>query len=127
MDSQENQKNPYCIRGRIWINKNDQCFLKPGYVELLHAIHTEGSINTAAKNIGISYQYAWKIIEQMNQLSPLPVVIPKRGGKDGGGAELTSYGLRVINEMNQLEMAFADFLLNANKHFEICFDFAQHP
>ena len=122
MDSQENGKTPYCIQGRVWINKNGTCFLELGYVELLHAILTEGSINAAARKIGVSYQHAWKTIEQMNRLSPLPIVVLKRGGKDGGGAELTTYGLKVINEMNQLEMALADFLLNANKHFDVCFD-----
>ncbi|HEY4784950.1 MAG TPA: winged helix-turn-helix domain-containing protein [Bacteroidales bacterium] len=121
MELLEHPDKPFDIQGRIWINKHDECFLAPGRIELLNAIMKEGSINAAAKRLGISYQHAWKTIEQMNRLSPIPVIIPKRGGKDGGGAELTNYGLKVMNEMNQLEMAFADFLLNANKHFDICF------
>ncbi len=114
-------EKPFTIQGRIWINKESECFLGPGRIELLNAIIKEGSINAATRKLGMSYQHAWKTIEQMNRLSPIPVLIPKRGGKDGGGAELTGYGLKIINEMNQMEMAFADFLLNANKHFDICF------
>lgn len=112
---------PFTINGQLWIDKGTDCFLGPGRIELLNAIVKEGSINAAAKKLGISYQHAWKTIEQMNRLSPIPVLIPKRGGRDGGGAELTGYGLKIITEVNNMEKAFADFLLNINKSFDICF------
>lgn len=117
----QNTNKPFSIQGRIWINKDGECFIASGRIELLNSIITEGSINGAAKKLGISYQHAWKTIEQMNRLSPIPIIIPKRGGKDGGGAELTSYGLKIINEMNQLEISFTEFIINVNNHFEICF------
>lgn len=120
MESNEHPYKSFCIQGKIWINKQDECFLGPGCIELLNTIVKEGSINAAAKKLNISYQHAWKTIEQMNKLSPIPIIIPKRGGKDGGGAEITGYGLKIVQEINQLEMAFADFLLNANKQLNLC-------
>lgn len=120
MENIEHPYKPYYIQGRIWINKYDECFVELECIELLNCILKEGSINAAAKKLGISYQHAWKMIEQMNRLSPIPVIISKRGGKDGGGAEVTGYGLKIVQEINQLEVAFADFLLNANKQLDFC-------
>jgi molybdate transport system regulatory protein len=112
---------PFTINGQFWIDKGEECFLGPGRIELLNAIVKEGSINAAAKKLGISYQHAWKNIEQMNRLSPIPVIITKRGGRDGGGAELTGYGLKIITEVTNIEKVFAEFILNINKNFDICF------
>ena len=63
---------------------------------LLKAIHDAGSITQASKKIGITYKAAWKAVEIMNHLTDVPLVVVQRGGKDGGGALLTSAGLRLV-------------------------------
>ena len=111
----------FSIDGYIWVNKGNECFIAPGRVVLLNAIAREGSINAAAKVLDMFYQQAWKIIEQLNRLAPVPVLIIKRGGKNGGGAELTGYGKRIISEVDQIEAAFTKLLSVLNKEHHFCF------
>ena len=113
--------NTFSIDGYIWVNKGDECFIAPGRVVLLNTIAREGSINAAAKLLDMSYQQAWKVIEQMNRLAPVPVLNIKRGGKNGGGAELTGYGKRIISEVDQIEAAFIKLLSLLNKEHHFCF------
>ncbi|HEX3023703.1 MAG TPA: winged helix-turn-helix domain-containing protein [Chitinophagaceae bacterium] len=112
---------PFSIEGYIWVNKGAECFIGPGRVTLLNAIIKEGSINAAAKLLGMPYQQAWKVIEQMNRLAPVPVLVIKRGGKNGGGAELTGYGKRIIAEVNRMEIMFAKLLSGLNEAHNFCF------
>lgn len=112
---------PFSIDGYIWVNKGEECFIGPGRVSLLSAVAKEGSINAAAKLLGMSYQQAWTVIEQINRLAPVPVLIIKRGGKNGGGAELTGYGKRIIGEVNSMEAAFKKLLSVLNEEYHFCF------
>lgn len=59
---------------------------------LLQAIASNGSINQAAKSVGLSYKAAWERIETLNNLSPMPLIIRQTGGSGGGGTMLTDYG-----------------------------------
>lgn len=115
------QHHPFEVKGRFWIEKQGEAFLGPGRVELLKLVVTEGSINAASKKMGMSYQQAWNTIDRMNRLSPIPVMIPKRGGKNGGGAELTSFGQKMINEVEKLNKAFSTFLSAMNDSLDIGF------
>jgi molybdate transport system regulatory protein len=121
MDLYANRTKPLSIQGDIWIDKDCECFLSLEYARLLSAVANEGSINAAAKKLSISYQNAWKTVDQMNRIAPNPLIICKRGGRAGGGAKITIYGLQIINEMNQIEVEFAEFLNKINKRFSICF------
>jgi molybdate transport system regulatory protein len=112
---------PFSVHGHIWFNKGQECFLGPGKIELLNGILKEGSIHAASKNIGLSYQHAWKTIDKLNKLAPLPVIVPQRGGKDGGGALITDYGIKLFNDLNGIDMRFTEFLLNINKNLDLCF------
>lgn len=111
----------FSIDGCIWVNKGDDCFLAAGRIILLNAIVQEKSIRAAAKKLGIPYQLAWKTIDQMNRLAPIPILITKRGGKDGGGVDLTSYGKRIIEEVNLIESEFSKLLSRLNKVHDFCF------
>jgi molybdate transport system regulatory protein len=117
----EKRYSPFSICGNMWIEKEGECFLGPGRIVLLNNIWKEGSINAAAKKSGISYQHAWKVLEQMNRLSPLPVMVPHRGGKDGGGSKFTPYGIRLVTNVNQIDEQFREFLVMINSEFDICF------
>ncbi|WP_240910038.1 TOBE domain-containing protein [Desulfopila sp. IMCC35008] len=61
-------------------------------ISMLEAIATNGSINQAAKVVGISYKAAWERVEAINNLSPKPLVVRKTGGSGGGGTVLTDNG-----------------------------------
>ncbi len=77
--------------------------LGPGKVLLLEAVDEHGSISAAGRAIGMSYKRAWDLLDEMNRIFAGPVVDPKSGGKQGGGATLTELGQRVIATYRKME------------------------
>jgi molybdate transport system regulatory protein len=80
------------------IKKDGQNYLNPAKIILLQKIASLGSLRSAAKEMEISYQHAWNMIDEMNRLAPEPLVIKQRGGTAGGGASVSSYGSKILNE-----------------------------
>jgi len=70
--------------------------LGPGRVDLLELIEKTGSLRSAAQAMGISYMRAWNLIRYTNKCFNKPVVEAVRGGKTGGGANLTGTGRKII-------------------------------
>jgi molybdate transport system regulatory protein len=68
----------------------------PGKVELLEQIAAFGSISAGARQMNMSYKHAWLLVEEMNRLFGKPVVAASKGGRRGGGTQLTAVGLAVI-------------------------------
>ncbi len=91
------------IRYKCWIEEDNEKFYGPGPNELLKQIHKEGSLSKAAAGMNMSYKKAWSIVQRLNHHSKEPMVILKKGGQHGGGAEVTSLGLKVINEFENLQ------------------------
>ncbi len=77
----------------------------PGKSAMLKAIQSTRSINAAGKEFGMSYRRAWLLVEEMNSLFATPLVVARRGGKGGGGAEVTALGLRVLDDYEKLVRA----------------------
>ena len=105
----------YKIKSRIWIESNNEMFLGNGCVKLLKAIDDIGSLNKAAKSIGMSYKKAWNLVDAVNSKAKETVVLKSVGGKDGGGTELTPYGkelIRQFEEVNAKTIAFINQLNN---------------
>jgi molybdate transport system regulatory protein len=88
---------------RLRITKDKDIAIGPGKVALLEAIVDTGSITAAAKALGMSYRRAWLLIDSMNQMFKLPVVDAAKGGKHGGGTNVTSTGLKVIECYRRIE------------------------
>lgn len=99
------------IRARFWlVSEQQQGYLGIGRIKLLEYIHQYGSINQAAKQMGMSYKKAWKLIEDLNQLHSQPLVLSEKGGKAGGGTHLTELGLRYVTAFREIEQRLALFL-----------------
>lgn len=101
----------YKIKSRIWIEYENHVLLGEGRVQLLKAIQKTGSLSKAAKSLNISYKKAWNLIDSVNKSAKRPVTINSIGGTGGGGAELTDYGISLINafdEINKNCWAFLD-------------------
>lgn len=77
----------------------------PGKAELLRHIAATGSIRTAASEMGMSYDRAWKLVRTMNELFRAPLVAVARGGGSGGGAALTPTGEAVLARYARMEEA----------------------
>ncbi|WP_075601649.1 winged helix-turn-helix domain-containing protein [Saccharicrinis aurantiacus] len=95
-------KQPFSINTKLEIDKNGVLFLNEKRIRLLKLIGDLGSINAATKEMKMSYQQAWSFIKEMNEMSPLPLVIRKRGGSNGGGAYLTKSGENALAVYKQI-------------------------
>ena len=74
----------------------------PGKAELLAAIAETGSISASAKRLGMSYRRAWLLVDTMNRCFREPVVVSATGGSGGGGAEVTTFGHRVLERFDAM-------------------------
>ena len=79
-------------------------------LQLLVAIQEHGSINKAAKVVGMSYKAAWERVEALNNLSRQDLVSRKTGGSGGGGTALTEAGLHFLERAGQLQKELGGFL-----------------
>ncbi len=81
--------------------------LGPGKIQLLEQIAALGSISAGGRALDMSYRRAWELIEELNEMFGQQVVVPKSGGKKGGGAVLTPLGLTLISRYRAIERAAA--------------------
>ncbi|MEI6767149.1 MAG: LysR family transcriptional regulator [Bacteroidota bacterium] len=107
------------VEGRLWVNSGELPLLGIGRIELLEKIGELGSLRKAAAEMKMSYRQAWFNINEMNTNAGKPLVILKRGGKDGGIAEVTKTGRNVIKQFRQLQKDFNIFLKEKSKSFKI--------
>lgn len=91
------------VECHISIRKDGNCFLSPVKTGLLHEIKHSGSLSGAAKKLKISYQHAWTMIDEINRAAPEPLVIKQRGGANGGGAEISVYGIKILRDYALIE------------------------
>src|SRR5213075_3539291 len=75
----------------------------PGKAELIERIAETGSISAAARAMGLSYRRAWQLVEGLNKACREPVVLTAVGGKRGGGAAVTPFGLRLVRLFRGME------------------------
>jgi molybdate transport system regulatory protein len=73
-----------------------RCSLGPGKIALLEAIHEKGSLTHAAVKLGMSYRYAWLLLEDLKRSFTEPVTRAMVGGRRGGGVELTQFGTELV-------------------------------
>lgn len=90
------------VRSKIWLEWNGQPFLGDGRYRLLAAVAAAGSINAAAKQLGISYRKAWSQLEAMEQHAPYPLLDRRSGGKGGGETRLTDAALELLRSFGDL-------------------------
>lgn len=72
-------------------------------IRLLEAVARHGSITGAAKAVPMSYKAAWDAIDEMNNSAEEALVLRAVGGRNGGGASLTPYGVKMIALYRALE------------------------
>ena len=84
-------------------------------IDLLRAIDQSGSINKAAKQVGLSYKGAWQMIERANNLAPKVLITTTTGGSKGGGTCLTAAGQSLLQLFTRLEQQHAEFLQQLNQ------------
>ncbi|MDQ6812546.1 MAG: winged helix-turn-helix domain-containing protein [Bacteroidota bacterium] len=111
------KKSKYKVTGSLWIECDGERFFGPGRVELLERIDETGSINKAAKQMGMSYKKAWQMISALNLQALKPLVITHTGGEKGGGSIITTEAKQLIAYHYHLRERFMDFLEQETQHF----------
>lgn len=85
-------------------------------IALLTAIQQTGSLNQAAKQLGLSYKGAWQILERTNNSAPKILVTTATGGSKGGGSCLTEAGQALLALFNNLEQQHQHFIEQLNRN-----------
>ena len=98
------------VSGRVWVERDGTTFLSWGRIVLLERILEHGSISGAARSMDMSYNHAWKLVDEMNRLSPRTLVEKCAGGAGGGGARLTPEGKAAVSGFWELVDEYGDWL-----------------
>lgn len=84
-------------------------------IELLKAIKQSGSINQAAKHMGLSYKGAWQLLERANNGAPQTLLNTAIGGSKGGGSTLTPAGHALLALFTRLQQQHREFIAELNR------------
>ena len=75
----------------------------PGKIQLLEKIRACGSISAAGRAMDMSYKRAWDLADEIDRICGRAAVERKVGGKRGGGAILTPFGLSLVARYRKIE------------------------
>ncbi len=90
----------------IKLLKGNSVILDKQSAYLLKAISRTGSLLAASKLLGIPYSKAWRTIANIERRFGHKVIAPMRGGRLGGGTELTESGKYLLNFYSRLESKY---------------------
>lgn len=106
------------IRSKIWLEVDGQSFLGDGRYRLLSAVQRNGSINAAARDLGLSYRKIWSQLQAMEESAPFPIMERRVGGKGGGASQLTA---EILTLMEQFQALRNQVNKEADRCFDLCF------
>jgi molybdate transport system regulatory protein len=86
---------------RIDLDAEDR--IGPGKIQLLEKIQQFGSISAAGRVMDMSYKRAWDLVDEINRICRQPAVERQTGGKNGGGAALTPFGVSLVARYRKIE------------------------
>ncbi len=93
---------------KLWLEIDGKYVLGEGTFRLLDKIQMKASLSAAAKASNMSYRYAWGLVKSIEKHLGEPIVKTHKGGKLGGGAELTEAGLMLLAKYEKLKKSVAD-------------------
>ena len=88
---------------RFRIDFGEHSNMGPGKVALLEGIKSHGSLAKAARSMGMSYRRAWLLLDSVNRSFTVPATVNSTGGRGGGGAEITAFGILLIERYRTVE------------------------
>jgi len=106
----QNKYNGLEVRSKLWVEMDGEPVFGRGRRFLLEAIDTHGSINGAAKEVGLSYRKAWGHIQAMEKRLGIELVVRRTGGKNGGGATITPEAREFLKKFEKLEHGLMEFV-----------------
>jgi molybdate transport system regulatory protein len=93
------------IKPRLRVLHGPEIAIGPGKMELLAQLAETGSLNEAARRLDMSYMRAWTLMSIMNKCFRKPVAVARRGGKTGGGMQVTDTGRKALELYQRMEQS----------------------
>src|ERR1700682_3400353 len=87
----------------VRIDLDSEGRIGPGKIALLENIHACGSISAAGRAMDMSYKRAWDLGDELNRICGQAAVERQTGGKNGGGAVLTPFGISLVARYRKIE------------------------
>ena len=84
--------------------KTTKCF-GPGIAELIEGIEELKSLRASAQRMGMAYSKAWRIVHECEEKLGFKLLTLSTGGKNGGGAEVTEEGKKLLTRYREMEKA----------------------
>jgi molybdate transport system regulatory protein len=72
----------------------------------------------------MSYKRAWDLVDETNRICQQAAVAPQQGGKNGGGAVLTPFGVSLVARYRKIEREAA---CAVHKELEALRNDIRHP
>jgi molybdate transport repressor ModE-like protein len=92
----------------------DQHDIEAVLFKLLEAVQTEGSLKKATNRVGVSYRFAWGLLNKWEKVLGKPLVALERGR----GANLSESGEKLMHANRQLSASFSPELDNFSTQFK---------
>lgn len=93
---------PLQVRSKIWLEVEGAPLLGDGRERLLRLIDELGSINAAARRMGLTYRRAWGYVQAMEDKLATPLVLREKGGVGGGSSALTPEARMLLDKFERL-------------------------
>ena len=87
----------------IRIDLSSSSAVGPGKIRLLELIRETGSISAAGRAMDMSYKRAWDLVDEIDRICRQAAVERQTGGKNGGGAALTPFGVSLVARYRKIE------------------------
>lgn len=84
------------LKTKLVLSKTED-FFGPGLFHLLQYIDETGSIQAAAKKMGMSYSKCWKLLNRAEEQMGFPFLNRYNGGRHGGNSTITEEGREFMN------------------------------
>jgi len=110
------EKKKTHIKSKVWIEDGEgRVIFGPGRMRILEAIKRCGSLNAAARDLGMSYRGLWGKIKTTEEALGKPLLSKSVGGLSGGGSTLTRYAGKIMRHYYRLKQTIR---LQADRLFE---------
>lgn len=105
-------------RTRLWIeNEKGEIIFGSGRVRILEAIDETGSMNKAARKLGMSYRTIWGKIHDTEGRLGYKLIVTRVGGSLESGSRLTPKGRELVKRYEKWRKATIEYADRQFKKF----------
>ena len=92
---------------KLWLEYQGEYVFGPGAYAILRSVIETGTISQGAKELGMSYRYAWGVITKIEKKLGTKLLDRYKGGTEGGGgAKVTEFGLHLMSLYKGIDETF---------------------